>query len=165
MLLRSAAPSAAATPGTPTIDQNMAMAAAAAAREDWEDALGIWVRHAHAGVARAQAEIGRCFVNGWGVSRDTGLAERWLTSAANAGDALGQSLLADFHFNGETGTPNRAIAEEWYARAARQGDAHAQDMLSWMLVDGDHRKPDYSQAMEWALKAADPTTAKRWSGP
>jgi hypothetical protein len=118
-------------------------------------ALAIWAKHAHAGVANAQAEIGRCFANGWGVARDTALAERWLTLAAQAGDAVGQSLLGDFHFNGESGAPDRVIAEEWYARAARQGDADAQDMLSWILTDGDHRKPDYSQAMQWALKAAE----------
>jgi hypothetical protein len=43
----------------------MAKAHAAAARQDYEEELGIWVVFAHAGIARAQAEIGRCFVNGW----------------------------------------------------------------------------------------------------
>ncbi len=133
----------------------MAGAASAAAHEDWEGALAIWVAHAHSGNARAQAEIGRCFVQGWGVARDVGLARKWLTLAAKAGEPLGQSLLGDFYFNGEDGTPNRSIAEEWYARAARQGDAHAQDMLSWILTDSDHRKPDYKAAMRWALAAAE----------
>jgi uncharacterized protein len=83
MLLRSAMP---ATAGPEAVAQSMAEAAGAAAREDWDAALAIWVKHAHAGVARAQAEIGRCFVEGRGVARDTGLAERWLTLAAQAGD-------------------------------------------------------------------------------
>jgi hypothetical protein len=43
----------------------MAEARTAAARRDFEEALGIWVVFTHAGIARAQAEIGRCFVNGW----------------------------------------------------------------------------------------------------
>ena len=127
---------------------------AAAARRLRRRARPSGSEYAHAGVTRAQAEIGRCFVNAWGVERDTDLALKWLTPAAKAGDALGQRLLGDFHFNGEDGTPNRAIAEEWYARAAHQGDAHAQDMLSWILTDGDHRKPDYKQAMRWAQEAA-----------
>ena len=96
----------------------------------------------HRGNTRAQAEIGRCFVNGWGVARDVDLALKWLLPAAKAGDPLGQSLLGGFYFNGEDGPPQRSIAEEWYARAAKQGDAHAQDMLSWLLTDGDHRQPD-----------------------
>ena len=113
--------------------ERMAEAAAAMVRADYDAALAIWVEYAHAGVARAQAEIGRCFVNAWGVERDADFALKWLTPAAKAGDALGQRLLGDFYFNGEDGTPNRSIAEEWYARAAGQGDAHAQDMLSWIL--------------------------------
>ena len=62
----------------------MAEAAAAAAREDWDTALAIWVGYDHAGDARARAEIGRCFVNGLGVPRDTALALEWLTRARAA---------------------------------------------------------------------------------
>jgi TPR repeat protein len=133
----------------------MAEAAAAVAREDYAAALAIWNTQAHAGNARAKAEIGRCFVNAYGVERNVGLAREWLTQSAKAGDPLGQKLLADFYFNGEDGTPDRAIAEEWYARAARQGEPFAQDMLSWILTEGDHRAPDYNEAMQWARKAAD----------
>ena len=126
-----------------------------AAAEDWAAALAVGVNHAHRGNTRAQAEIDRCFVNGWGVARDVDLALKWLLPAAKAGDPLGQSLLGDFYFNGVDGPPQRSIAEEWYARAAKQGDAHAQDMLSWLLTDGDHRQPDFGQAMHWALQAAE----------
>src|SRR5262245_5137604 len=83
----------------------MAEAAAAAAREDWDGALAVWVGCAHAGNARAQAEIGCCFVYGWGVPRDTDLALEWLLLAAKAGDPLGQGLLGGFYFNGEDGAP------------------------------------------------------------
>lgn len=67
-------------------------------------ALAVWLHHAHRSNARAQAEISRCFVSGWGVTRDVDLALKWLLPAAKAGDPLGQSLLADFYFNGEDGT-------------------------------------------------------------
>src|SRR5262245_32044083 len=130
--------------------QRLAEAAEAATRDDFESALVAWGPLAHAGIARAQAEIGRCFVNGWGVTRDIELARKWLKLAADAGDPLGQRVLGDFYFNGEGGSPDRAIAEEWYARAARQGEPHAQDMLSWILTDSDHRKPDYRAARDWA---------------
>lgn len=139
-----------ATPANP-----MTEAEAAAARGDYAAALAIWNSQAHAGIARAQAEIGHCFVNALGVERNIGLAQQWLTLAAKAGDPLGQRLLADFYFNGEDGAPDRAIAEEWYARAARQGEPFAQDMLSWILTEGDHRAPDYKEAMHWARKAAE----------
>ena len=99
----------------------MVEAAAAAAQGDYETALGVWVVEAHAGNARAQAEIGRCFIYASGVERDPALALKWLTLAAKAGDPLGQSLLGDYYFNGESGKPEPSIAEEWYSRAARQG--------------------------------------------
>ena len=126
----------------------MAEASAAAARNDYAVGLAIWVGYAHAGNPCAQAEIGRCFMSGWGVERNPDLAHQWLSLAAKADDFLGQRLLGDFYFNGEDGRPDRAIAEEWYARAAGQGEPHAQDMLSWILTDGDHRKPDYKAARD-----------------
>ncbi len=89
--------------------------------------------YGHAGDARAQLEIGRCFLDGLGIERSPELAQQWLSLAAKAQRAPAQRLLGDSHFNGELGKPERAIAEEWYARAAAQGDAPAQDMLpgSW----------------------------------
>src|SRR5258706_2971219 len=161
MFRRKAPPPEAApqAPGTaPRADDTaprMVAAAAAAAHGDYTGALAVWVELAHTGVARAQAEIGNCFVHALGVERNPELAENWLTLAAKAGDAVGQRLLANFHFNGENGSPDRPIAEEWYARAARQGDAEAQDILSWMLTDSDHRQPDYDRSMQLALKAAE----------
>jgi TPR repeat protein len=96
-----------------SVSERLALAETMAAHGDCETARAIWVELDQAGVAQAQAEIGRCYVSGCGVARNAVLAERWLTLAAQAGDALGQSLLGDFHFNGEGGTANRAIAEEW----------------------------------------------------
>ena len=62
-------------------------------------ALEIWAPLAHAGVARAQNNIGACFAEGLGVERDAKLAERWLIArgrgrrsgrAAQSCDALFQ---------------------------------------------------------------------------
>src|SRR5215813_8990184 len=96
-----------ASPNFNQLSQQLAEAAAAAARGDWNSALAIWVRFAHAGNVRAQAQIGQCFIHGWGVDRDTDLALKWLMMSANAGEAFGQSLLGDYYFNGEDGSPNR----------------------------------------------------------
>jgi TPR repeat protein len=142
----SAAQGPTASVGVANPVEAMAVAEIAAATEDWDAAPAVWMQHARGNV-RAQAEIGRCFSNGWGIARDVDLARKCLLPAAQAGDPLAQSLLGD-------GPPQRSIAEEWYARAAQPGDAHAQDMLSWLLIDGDHRRPDNAQALRWALQAA-----------
>jgi L-seryl-tRNA selenium transferase/selenocysteine synthase-like protein len=136
MVLRRASPSPAVS-GAESPDRSMAEAAAAAAREDWEGALAIWVTHAHTGVARAQAEIGRCFVNGWGAARDTGLADRWLMLWAQAGDALGQSLLGDFHFNGEA--PAQSRHRRGMVRAGRAPGRRARP--GHAVVDAGRRRP------------------------
>jgi hypothetical protein len=66
----------------------------AAQRRDYSAALAIWGPLAHAGVARAQNNIGACFAEGLGVERDYSLAFRWLTLAAERGDPVGQRNLA-----------------------------------------------------------------------
>lgn len=132
--------------------EGMAVADRAAAGEDGDAAIAVWVQHAHRGNARVQAEIGRCFSNGWGLRRGVDPTGKWLVPAAQAGEPLAQCLFGDVDFNGEDGLPQRSIDEEWYARAAHQGDAHAQNMLSWLLTDGDHCQPDYGQAMRGALQ-------------
>ena len=57
----------------------------ASSRGDYARALEIWGPLAHAGVARAQNNVGACFAEGLGVERDPGLAPRWLTLAAASG--------------------------------------------------------------------------------
>jgi TPR repeat protein len=61
---------------------------------DYTTALSLWEPLAHAGVARAQNNIGVCFSDGLGVERDPELAVRWLSLAAAGGDPLGQRNLA-----------------------------------------------------------------------
>ncbi len=81
------------------------MAAAYAASEagDYERALELWGPLAHAGVPRAQNNIGACFAEGLGVPRDAALALKWLTLAAEGGDPVGQRNLAALYFKGEGG--------------------------------------------------------------
>src|SRR5262245_15235378 len=87
-------------PRRPDVAAQMAAAHAAASRNDYAAALDVWGPLAHAGVARAQNNIGACFAEGLGVARDPALALRWLTLAAKAGDPVGQRNLAAFYFVG-----------------------------------------------------------------
>src|ERR1700683_3960229 len=80
--------------------ERMAEAHAAAARGDYPAALAIWGPLAHAGVGRAQNNIGACFAEGLGVERDHGLALQWLPLAAGGGDTVGRRKLAASFFRG-----------------------------------------------------------------
>jgi TPR repeat protein len=132
----------------------MAEAAAAVARGDHGAALAIWGPLAHAGVARAQNNIGACFAEGIGVERDFALALRWLTLSAESGDPVGQRNLAALHFKGEGVAQSDAEAMRLYRLAAGQGDAPAQDMLSWMLLETGV-EADRPEALRWAQAAAE----------
>lgn len=132
----------------------MAEAATAAERGDHAAALAIWGPLAHAGIGRAQNNIGACFAEGLGVERDPALALRWLTLSAEGGDPVGQRNLAALHFKGDGVEQSDDEALRFYRLAAEQGDAPAQDMLSWMLLEGG-RATDRAEALRWAQAAAE----------
>jgi TPR repeat protein len=139
-------------PAEPSVADRMTAAYDAAGRGDYAAALEIWTPLAHAGVTRAQSNIGACFAEGLGVERDGKLAERWLALAAEAGDPVGQRNLASLYFKGEGIAQDNARAAELYRAAAEQGDAQAQDMLSWMLLEDG--SGDYAEARRWSEAAA-----------
>ncbi len=132
----------------------MDLADAAAASGDHDAALALWGPLAHAGNARAQAEVGACFAAGLGVTRDPALALKWLTLAAEAGDPAGRRHLAHAYFRGDGVPENPARAAGLYRQAADAGDAEAQDMLSWMLLEGQVIPPDPAEACRLAEAAA-----------
>src|SRR5262245_33978667 len=142
-------------PPEASVRERMSAAYNAASRGDYTAALDIWTPLAHAGVARAQSNIGACFSEALGVERDPKLAERWLLLAAEAGDPTGQRNLATLYFKGEGVDQDNVRAAALYRGAAEQGDAQAQDMLSWMLLESEEIPADHAEARRWAQAAAD----------
>src|SRR5690606_1358839 len=132
------------------IAAQMAAAYAASQQGDYQRALQLWGPLAHAGVGRAQNNIGACFAEGLGVERDAALAVKWLTIAAESGDPVGQRNLAALYFQGEGVEQDYARAADLYRKAAEAGDAQAQDMLSWMLLEGEVIPSDAVEARRWA---------------
>ena len=100
-----------------SVEARMAAAYDAAAHGDHARALEIWGPLAHAGVPRAQNNIGACFAEGLGVERDPALALRWLTLAAESRDPVGQRNLAALYFKGEGVEQDYARAAELYRAA------------------------------------------------
>ena len=133
-----------------SVADRMAEAYEASSCGDYARALEIWGPLAHAGVARAQNNVGACFTEGLGVARDPKLALQWLSLAAAAGDAVGQRNCAALYFKGEGVEQDFPRALELYRAAAEQDDGAAQDMLSWMLLEGEVAAPDYVAARRFA---------------
>ena len=136
-----------------TVADRMAAAYEASSRGDYARALEIWVPLAHAGVARAQNNVGACFAEGLGVGRDPERALQWLSASAAAGDRVGQRNCAALYFKGEGVAQDDARALALYHAAAAQGDGPAQDMLSFILLENE-AAPDYGEARHFAELAA-----------
>lgn len=140
---------------TRSADELMAAALTHATSGDYEAALSLWEPLARKGNARAQNNIGACFVDGLGVEPDLDLARRWLELSAEGGDPVGRRNLATLYFKGQGVGQDYARAADLYRAAAGDGDGPAQDMLSWMLLEGEVMPADPAEARRWALAAAE----------
>lgn len=136
-------------------DELMAAALAHATSGAYETALSLWEPLARKGNARAQNNIGACFVDGLGVEQDLDLARRWLELSAEGGDPVGRRNLATLYFKGQGVAQDYARAAALYRAAAADGDGPAQDMLSWMLLEGEVVPADPAEARRWAQAAAE----------
>src|SRR5258707_10048088 len=102
----------------PSVAERMTAAYDASACGDYAAALEIWGPLAHAGIARAQNNIGACFAEGLGVERDLSMAARWLSLAAEACDPVGLRNYAALYFKGEGVDQDYARAAGLYRAAA-----------------------------------------------
>jgi len=98
-----------------TVADRMAEAYEASSRGDYARALEIWGPLAHAGVARAQNNVGACFTEGLGVERDPKLALQWLALAAAAAVVPPAVLLGSTHSVAVLIKTHRLGASYWCA--------------------------------------------------
>jgi hypothetical protein len=84
---------------------------------------------AETGDAQAQADLGRCYYNGKGVTTNVVESVKWYRKAAEQGNATGENGLGWCYENGDGVTKDLVEAVKWYRKAAEQGDREAQDHL------------------------------------
>ena len=85
---------------------------------------------------RIRAVVGRCYLKGWGVSRDEKRALALLASikdeilaCARKGDAFFQWIMGIWIGEGVNFPQNESESIEWFRKSAEQGDAPAQRSL------------------------------------
>jgi hypothetical protein len=104
---------------------------------------------AEAGEARAQAQLGRLYLDGEGVTQNASTAVRWFRSAAAQDHDGAQFFLAVLLQKGIGVTRDVEAAMAWFRRAAERGHRLAMFELA--------------QAYELGLGIiADPAAAKQW---
>lgn len=125
-------------------------------KKDFKRAFALFKSAAAFDNPTAWAELGRCYVVGWGVEEDTVKALEYIRRAEKAGDALALHCLAFMHSNA-MGLPedNFKAADYWQA-AADKGLPEAHHNLGWMYAEGiSPHKVDMDKAFIHYLTAAE----------
>lgn len=137
-----------------------------------EDVLGVYERGCYREFmqraeavkedVRIKAAVGRCYLKGWGVSRDEKRALALLASikdeilaCARKGDAFSQNTMGNWIGEGINFQQNESESTEWYRKSAEQGNARAQYNLGDLYRMGRGVAKDETVAVEWYRKSAE----------
>lgn len=107
---------------------------------DWYEAFKLWLPVAQAGDAKAQFNIGRCYVRGDGIEKDSARGIDWLLKAAAQDEPRSQ-----FNLYFEYQEKNDPVsAEKWLRSAAKLGESRAMNALATNLLNaGDKDSARY----------------------
>jgi len=123
--------------------------------KDYNKAVHWFRKAADKGFAKAQNWLGRCYQEGWGVSKNDSEAVKCFRKAADQGDASGQYNLGYCYEHGNGVEQSYSKAVEWYRKSADQGLAWAQYNLGYCYEHGKGVMSDRNKAIQWYRKAAD----------
>jgi TPR repeat protein len=118
-------------------------------------ALHWFERAAQGGNLMAVNMVGRCFDQGWGVTRSAYMAEMWFRKAAERGLDWGMYNLATLLTLGEGGVPEDKVAAfHWFRKAADLGHVKSINMLGGFYEDGWVVRADRAMARDYYRRAA-----------
>ena len=115
--------------------------------------------NAEKGDAKAQYNLGVCYHEGQGVTKDYVEAVKWFRKAAEQGLADAQYALGAQYRTGIGVSKNQVEAVKWYRKAAEQNSAEAQYNLGICYAKGDGVKKDEVEAVNWFRKSAEQNNA------
>jgi TPR repeat protein/serine/threonine protein kinase len=119
------------------------------------EALALFRQSASLGEPRAMAEIGKLYLAGQGVGKDTKEAVTWFRKAAEAGNPSGMVFLASMYGQGSGVARDDGEAVRWFRKAAEAGDRIGMDGLGQVYANGRGLPKDGGEAVRWFGKAAD----------
>ena len=106
---------------------------------------------------QVQVSLGKMYLAGNGVRKNTAKGIMWTTKAAEQGDVFAQSFLAASYHDGVNGViKNVATGVQWLRKAAEQGDLESQKILGMSYALGGHGvQEDRAEAIYWLRKVAE----------
>lgn len=103
----------------------------------------------------AKYRLGKMYLRGDEIGRDTGAAIRLLTEAADEGNVYAECLLGKTYLRGEDVLRDAEKAEYYLRRSAERGNKYAAYTLGKALLDGDVLQQDIPGAVRFLKASAD----------
>ena len=122
-------------------------------KKEYEKALFWSQKAADKGSARAEANLGAIYLNGYGASRDYAKAKRLLKSSSARGDMKAPRYLGEIYEQGLGVKQDYKKAAEFYALGAKRDDLTSQYRLGKLYEQGLGVAQSYQKAMSLYLKA------------
>ncbi|RHZ89412.1 hypothetical protein Glove_14g9 [Diversispora epigaea] len=120
-----------------------------------EKAFRRYLKSAERGNFLGQNNLGSCYHNGIGTTKDEEKAFKWYLKSAEGENHMGQNNLGDCYYY-EIGTiKNEGKAFQWYLKSAEGGDNNGQCNLGYCYQYGIGTAKDEEKAFQWYLKSAE----------
>ncbi|RHZ86859.1 hypothetical protein Glove_43g14 [Diversispora epigaea] len=114
-----------------------------------------YLKLAEAGSHIGQNELGYCYQNGIGTTKDEEKAFQWFLKSAEGENSSGQSNLGYCYNHGIGTIKDEEKAFQWYLKSAERGDNNGQFNLGSCYCDGIGTTKDKEKAFQWYLKSAE----------
>ncbi|RHZ79963.1 hypothetical protein Glove_139g258 [Diversispora epigaea] len=107
------------------------------------------------GNSNGQNNLGDCYRNGIGTTKDEEKAFQWYMKSAEGGNCSGQNNLGDCYRNGIGTTTDEEKAFQWFMKSAEGGNTNGQNNLGDCYRNGIGTTKDEEKAFQWYLKSAE----------
>ena len=109
---------------------------------------------ANEGNVDGKIELGLCYLEAIGTSRDAVMAFKLFKEAAESGNVRAKFYLANCYFYGTGTKVEKKLAIALYKDAAEKGDTYAQDALGYCYAEGLIGEVNKEEALKWWHLAA-----------
>lgn len=120
-----------------------------------EFAVKLFIEAANGGITVAKYKLGKMFLNGDGVEKDTRKAVEWLKQAAMEENEFAEYALGRLFLKGEEVEKDIFAAEEYLLKSASRGNKYAAYLLGKEYLSGENFGKDAMKAVEYLELAAE----------
>ena len=119
-----------------------------------EFALKLFIEAANGGITVAKYKLGKMFLNGDGVEKDTQKAVEWLKQAALEENGFAEYALGRLYLQGEEVEKDTVAAEDYLLKAVKHGNKYAEYVLGKEYLRGKNFPKDVEKAIDYLKHSA-----------